>query len=181
MMRRIITALFHSKVTARRAAERLRALGLPEDRIGLHSATGEDAVRATSRAPGSEHGLLQVLDALFLPRADFDAHLEALRRGGIVVTADTEEERAAAIRQALQESGAEDLDAHEQDWLRQGWHPKPVSASARAPAGAQGKVQGRPEARRLPYPGPTRSYAIAPPAEDSSLSDDVAAGRRDKS
>lgn len=170
MTKRIITAMFHSEITARRAADRLRALGVPDARLGLHSATAEDGARATHHAPGSEHGLLQLLDAMFLPRADFDAHLEALRRGGTVLTAEVEEEQSAAIREALQDAGAEDLDAHEQDWMRQGWNPRAATSGARPPE--------RPQARRLPHPGPARSYVIeAPLAEGASHPDDLAGGR----
>jgi hypothetical protein len=170
-MRRIITALFHSRVTANHAAERLRRLNVPPERIALHSATDEDTTLASGTAPGSEHWLLRLLDAMFLPRADFEAHVEAMRRGGIVLTVEVEEDKAEAVRRELKEAGAEDLDAHEQDWLRHGWHPPPHRPTARGTAG--------PAVRREPVPGPARSYRIeASPVEDSSAPGEAGGPRR---
>jgi hypothetical protein len=128
-MRRIVTALFDDPAAAGRARDALRALGVPEDRIGLHAEAGGPVQPATPAAIGSEPGIPALLDTLFLPEADFAAHREALRRGGTVVSAEVEDADAAHIAQALDGAGAQDLDAREQDWRREGWSPATMAGA----------------------------------------------------
>jgi hypothetical protein len=126
-MRRIITAVFADRAAAEAARRRLRELGLTEDRIGLQA----DPRQPVQPAPGSEPGMPELLDTLFLPDEDFAAHREALRRGGVVVSAEVEEAEAPRVTRALDEAGARDLDEEMQGWRKEGWSPAAMAGAVR--------------------------------------------------
>jgi len=205
-MTRIVTAVFASRADADRARDMLLRLGLGLDRIGLHDDPDRPTLPASRDAPGGEAGLPALLDALFLPDADVAAHREALRRGRAVVSAEVEDAQVQAVRQALDEAGAEDLDAHEHAWRREGWSPArmagAVAGSPAAPAATMPGTGGmdaeavrqmvtsaQPDAaasgegpvrmsRREPVIGRARSYVIeAPLAEEATLDEGVANDR----
>jgi hypothetical protein len=182
-MARIITALFDNRAAAERARKALRALGVPANHIVLHEEAQHRTTPATGGAIGGEPGLPSLLDAFFLPSDDYAAHQEAMRRGGVVVSARVRASEAAAARRALAEAGAEDLDAKERRWRAAGWSPAAVAGAAKvAPSpgmpGTATTVTGaaKPEAppgeteagavlRREPG-GPARSYVIETPAAE---------------
>lgn len=157
-MRHIVTALFHSEQAAEAGAAALRARGVPDRDIALHREPPQETPHATAHAPGGEGGLPRLLDALFLPAGDLEAHREAMRRGGFVLTAEVETDRAEELLEALDAAGAADLDEHAAGWRREGW----------APAAAAGSDDPRHVAtRREPAIGRARSYVIeAPLAEE---------------
>jgi hypothetical protein len=153
-MNRIVIGLFTGREAALRARQALRDLGVPADCIGLHDDPGSHrAGGATRDSIGSEPGLPALMDTLFLPAADHAAHREALRRGGMVVWARVDASVAPRAMQALDAAGAQDLEAAEQGWRREGWSPAAMAGSAGA---------GQEEARREPGTGRARSYVIEP-------------------
>jgi hypothetical protein len=135
-MRRIITAVFESRQAAEAAQQSLRALGVPADRIGIHADPRGGSRPASDGAPGPETGLPALLDTLFLPDADFAAHREALRRGGVAISAEVEEAQAAKATEALDRAGAHDLDAQETAWRQEGWSPALDAGAVRDEPGA---------------------------------------------
>lgn len=139
-MTRIVTAMFQDAEAAERARGTLRALGIPENRIGLHADPRSHAVQpATDGSIGSEPGIPALLDTLFLPDADFEAHKEALRRGHVVVSAELEPGEVERATRALEQSGAADMDAAEEGWKREGWSPAAMAGAvtdATAPTAA---------------------------------------------
>jgi hypothetical protein len=114
-MPRTITALFDTQDHAEAARAVLEARGIPPGRIRLHPGD----VPATSDAPGAEHGLLALFDGLFLPDADRAVFHEGVRRGGTLVTVQAEDAQLDAIRQALEDAGAVDLEARAAAWGRE--------------------------------------------------------------
>lgn len=64
-----------------------------------------------------------LLDALFLSRADLAAHREALRRGGVVVSAEVADRAAAEAARLLDALGARDLGSEAEAWRAEGWSP----------------------------------------------------------
>jgi hypothetical protein len=188
-MARIVTALYENRAAAERAKKALRALGVPANHIVLHEESRHRTTPATDDAIGGEPGLPSLLDAFFLPPDDYAAHQEAMRRGGVVVSARVKASEAPAIRRALDEAGAQDLDAKEQRWRAQGWSP--AAAAGATPGGAVPGGPGMPGAggmdaeaarklgstpatppggaeagavlQREPVGGPARSYVIQTP------------------
>jgi hypothetical protein len=133
-MRRIVTAVFADRQAAEAAGRALREAGLPQDRIGLHVEPAQSVQPATHDSPGSEPGMPTLLDTLFLPEEDFAAHREAVRRGGVVLSAEVTEAEAARVAQALDAAGARDLDEDVQGWRREGWSPAAMAGAVRGDA-----------------------------------------------
>lgn len=117
-MTRITAGLFHSQGDAERAADRLvHGLGIGAREVEVHAAqAGEGAAtRAWRREP------LRSLISLSLPSGDHRVYAEAVRRGGILVTARVEEDQLDRAMTAPEERGAVDLGALEAEWRRAGW------------------------------------------------------------
>lgn len=185
-MTRIVTALFATRAAAEHARDLLRATGIPDARLGLHAdPSAAPQQPATPHAPGGEGWLPALLDTLFLPEADFAAHREALRRGGVVLSAQVADADAAAVAHAMEAAGAEDFDAQEDAWRRAGWSPATmagaVASDPGAPATAMPGTGGmdREAARRLSASGPDTAPdpAGAAPAPQRLARREPAAGR----
>jgi hypothetical protein len=136
-MTRIVTGLFATRAAAEHARRLLLATGIPEARLGLHVDAQPSARQpATPDAPGGEGWLPALLDTLFLPEDDFAAHREALRRGGVVLSVEVADADAPAVAHALEAAGAEDFDAQEDAWRREGWSPATMAGAAANDPGA---------------------------------------------
>lgn len=81
---RTLTALYPDDATAERAAERLRAVGVPEHHIEMHSA-GEGDVLPGDHIPGA--GLFGALSNLLVPERDLHAYERGLGGGCTVLVA----------------------------------------------------------------------------------------------
>jgi hypothetical protein len=146
----------------------LRATGIPETRLALHADPhASEQQSATPAAPGGESWLPALLDTLFLPEADFAAHREALRRGGIVLSAQVADVDAKAVAHAMEAAGAVDFDAEEAAWRRAGWSPETMAGTAAQQPGAQDPAGAAPGpqrlARRDPAPGRARAFILDAP------------------
>ena len=101
----ILTALYADHATAERAAERLRAVGVPEDGIELHGAAEGDVDPGGHRAGD---GLFGALSTLLVPESDLHAYERGLGRGGAVLIArDVPHERVSDAAAALEEDAVE--------------------------------------------------------------------------
>jgi hypothetical protein len=102
---RTLTALYPDHATAERAAERLRAIGVPEHRIELHRAEEGDV------APGqhmSRGGLFGALGGLLVPESDLSGYERALSGGcTVLVASHVPHEVARDARAALDEDALE--------------------------------------------------------------------------
>jgi len=115
-MARIVTGLFDNRAAAERARKALRALGVPANHIVLHAEERHGTTPATGGSIGGEAGLPSLLDAFLLPPSDYFAHQEAMRRGGVIVSARVKASEAPKAQRALNEAGAQDLDAKVRSW-----------------------------------------------------------------
>jgi hypothetical protein len=101
-----IVGLFDNHTEAERAAGRLRQeAGLAPEEVALHAG---GAAAEAARLPD-------------LPPADRAFYREGLRRGAVLVSAQTEDGLAPRIVVMLGECGAADLEAREADWRAKGW------------------------------------------------------------
>jgi uncharacterized protein (TIGR02271 family) len=116
---RTITALYDSREHAEAARSQLTAMGIPENEVRV---TADEAGSASGAASQGEHrGFLAGLKDFFMPDEDRHAYHEGVRRGGYLLTARVGEERADAVCRTLDESGAVDFDARQQQWRSEGW------------------------------------------------------------
>jgi hypothetical protein len=114
-MTRIITGLFDNRGDVERTVEHLtQEFGIDPAKVEVHATGAEDAAAAAAAGPTG-------LERLALPGADRHAYEEAMRRGGILVTAVVPEALADRAMDVFEEYGAADLDEREASMRRAGW------------------------------------------------------------
>lgn len=115
-MTRIITGLFDNRGEVERTVEHLtQEFGIDPAKVEVHATGGEED--AAAAGAGAQPGL----ERLALPGADRHAYEEAIRRGGILVTAIVPEALADRAMDVFEEYGAADLDEREASLRRAGW------------------------------------------------------------
>jgi uncharacterized protein (TIGR02271 family) len=127
-----VTAMFHSKSEADRAANNLRAnAALSATNIKV---LPDEDVQHTGAA---EPGFFAALRNFFMPEEDRYGFAEGMRRGDYMVAVDTDEEHAQRVMDVLEEAGAIDLDAEEERWRREGWQPGAARTGESVTTGGQ--------------------------------------------
>jgi len=119
-MSRTVTALFDNRQEAEAAADRLRQSRIDADRIRImdqHS-QGFSADRYSNR---EDRGIWASIKEMFLPDEDRYTYEEGVRRGGVVVSAQVDEDEADEAIRILEEASSVDLDRRTQDWRSSGW------------------------------------------------------------
>jgi len=102
----------------------LGALVIPG--IGPVIAAGTLATALTSAAAGAgigaaTGGLLGALVGLGVPEADANFYAEGVKRGGVLVTVHTSDDRASMAQDILRNSNALNVDQRRAEWTKQGW------------------------------------------------------------
>lgn len=137
---RTIVAMFDTRDAADRAGKDLQNAGIPKEHITRTEKTGD-----MSAPEHEDRGIWEELKSLFIPDEDRYAYSEGVRRGGFLVSVQTDEANYNRVIDILDDDGAVDLDHREQSWRSEGW------------AGYQGQSSGV-----------GRSDLIAPSAATSS-------------
>jgi hypothetical protein len=133
---RTLTALFDSRAEAERTVEMLvQQYGLSRDRVQVHAA-GRDNVTAGTMDRRSEdhHGFLASRE-LGLPEEQRAAYAEGLRRGGILVAVQAEEDQVERVFDTFRRHDTVDVAARSQEWRREGWTGEAGSAPSSARGG----------------------------------------------
>lgn len=131
---RTIAALFDSEADASRVVDELAEQGVERGALSVIRRDPQGSAAPEPEQP-AEQGFLAGLKALFVPEADRHAYAEGIRRGGAVVTAVVQADRASWVEHLLRDRGAVDLDARRGEWRATGWReyepdPGAVSRSA---------------------------------------------------
>jgi uncharacterized protein (TIGR02271 family) len=114
-MTRIITGLFDTRGAAEDVVEHLvRHDNVDRSRISIH---GTDAAGTVPE----EEGLWATIKSLFVPDEDRHVYSEGIRRGGVVLSAELEEDQIRHAMDVFEDHGAVDLDAREAEWRSSGW------------------------------------------------------------
>jgi len=111
-----LSALFDDRAEAESAIERLKAIGLPDDRIRFMP--GDEAGDARRPEPGGWFGGLE--DWLF-PDEDRAAYAEGLRRGGYLVSVQVDDATYEMAHDILDSKGSIDMDERADLWRSEGW------------------------------------------------------------
>jgi hypothetical protein len=102
---RILTALYPDQSSAERAAERLRAIGVPEEHIEMHRSEEGDV------APGQHptgDGLFGAFAGLLVPESDLRSYEHGLGRGcTVLIASQVPRDRARDAHAALDEGALE--------------------------------------------------------------------------
>jgi uncharacterized protein (TIGR02271 family) len=111
--------MFDSRSQAEAARERLTQSRIDADdvRIVDQSASG------SSGDAGEGQGLWSAIKSAFIPPEDSHTYEEGMRRGGYLLCARVDEDRADEAVRILDESDSVDLDERESNWRSEGWSP----------------------------------------------------------
>jgi uncharacterized protein (TIGR02271 family) len=117
--------MFDSRSQAEAARERLTQSSIDADdvRIVDQSNSGASGFSGESGGSGEEQGLWSSIKSAFLPPEDSHAYEEGMRRGGYLLCARVDEDRADEAVRILNECESVDLDEREQSWRSEGWSP----------------------------------------------------------
>jgi uncharacterized protein (TIGR02271 family) len=117
-MTRTLTAMYDSRDDAERARDQLVSAGIPADGVHISSTDGQ-----SSAASETHHGdgIIESIKHFFMADEDRHAYSEGMRRGGCLLTASVREDQVDQVVQLLDQSGAVDFDAREQEWRGSGW------------------------------------------------------------
>jgi len=128
-MSRTVTAMFglDRRSQAEAARERLTQSRIDADdvRIVDQSASGSSGSDA-----GEGEGLWSAIKSAFIPPEDSHSYEEGMRRGGYLLCARVDEDRADEAIRILDESDSVDLNAREESWRSEGWSPYQATGGA---------------------------------------------------
>jgi len=119
-MSRTVTALFDNRQEAEAAADRLRQSRIDADRIRIMDQNSE-GFRTDRYSDHEDRGIWASIKEMFLPDEDRYTYEEGVRRGGVVVSAQVDEDEADEAVRILEQANSVDLDRRTQDWRSSGW------------------------------------------------------------
>ncbi|WP_340315345.1 YsnF/AvaK domain-containing protein [Rhizorhabdus argentea] len=119
-MSRTVTALFDNRHEAEAAADRLRQSRIDADRIRIMDQNSQ-GFRTDRYSDREDRGIWASIKEMFLPDEDRYTYEEGVRRGGVVVSAQVDEDEANEAVRILEEANSVDLDRRTQDWRSSGW------------------------------------------------------------
>lgn len=124
-MTRTITALFDHRADAEAAEQRLQAADIDADHIRIQdkSSTGYNE---TGHSTHDEPGLWGSIKNAFLPDEDRHTYEEGVRRGGVLLTVDVDEDHVDDAVRVLEEAETVDIDDRSQQWRSSGWAGSPA-------------------------------------------------------
>lgn len=115
-----ITALFDSRSDAEAAKERLKSARVDADHVRLHdkSSVGyNDKAYSTHQ----DRGVWDSIKNAFLPDEDRHTYEEGVRRGGVLLTADVDDDCVDEAVRALEDANSVDVDDRSKQWRSSGW------------------------------------------------------------
>jgi len=127
-MTKTVTSLFHSVRHAETAARRLEQAGVPKHEIDIWS-------EPINLAPLLEDGGVS--------RADAQAYVEGVLRGGTVVIVSCADDRVGEVVRILDDEGVLDLDEQQRSWRSEGWEGPEGIPRSEGPGQGRVRIQSR--------------------------------------
>lgn len=124
-MTRTITALFDHRADAEAAEQRLQAAAIDADHIRIHDKSSA-GYNETGHSTQGEPGLWGSIKNAFLPDEDRHTYEEGVRRGGVLLTVDVDEDHVDDAVRVLEEAETVDIDDRSQQWRSSGWAGSPA-------------------------------------------------------
>ena len=121
------TALYDKRADAEAVQDQLEKLGIIELDHGLHDEEASAFSDGRGVAP---------------PQEDRHLYKEAVRRGGFLLTVNSDDEQADRVRQVIEGSNAVDLDEREQEMRASGYAPPATAAMAASVPSASTSTAG---------------------------------------
>jgi uncharacterized protein (TIGR02271 family) len=154
--------MFDSRSQAEAARERLTQSRIDADDVRIIDQT--ESARSASGSGGDTgegEGLWSAIKSAFLPLDDSHAYEEGMRRGGFLLCARVDEDRADEAIRILDESDRVDLDERQSNWRSEGWTPHRQAGAS----GASGDLQ-QSEARQTQQTDRTVAEETIPIVEE---------------
>jgi uncharacterized protein (TIGR02271 family) len=116
-----ITAMFDSRSDAEAAKARLQAANVDAEHIRVHDKSSQ-GYNEQSYSTHQDRGVWGSIKNAFLPDEDRHTYEEGLRRGGVLLTADVDDDRVdEAVRVLEEEANTIDIDDRSNQWRSSGW------------------------------------------------------------
>jgi uncharacterized protein (TIGR02271 family) len=129
--------MFDSRSQAEAARERLTQSRIDADDVRI---VDQSSSASSSGGTGEGESLWSAIKAAFIPPEDSHSYEEGMRRGGYLLCARVDEDKADEAIRILDESDSVDLDERESGWRNEGWSPYQATAGS---TGFQQGEQGR--------------------------------------
>lgn len=137
-----ITAMFDSRADAEAAKARLASSNVDADHVHIHDQTSPQH-REQGYSTHHDRGVWDSIKNAFLPDEDRHTYEEGLRRGGVLLTADVDDDRVEDAVRVLDEAGSIDIDERAGQWRSSGWDYAGGTAGGAAGGGALGALSDR--------------------------------------
>lgn len=136
-MSRTITALFDTRADADAGRQRLLDANVHADNVKIHD---KSSLGTSGYSSPSDPGMWASMQDAFLPDEDRHLYEEGVRRGGFLLIADIDDDRADEAVRALNESHMRsvDIDERAKQWRSDGWNPPVTGAGMAGSAGMRG-------------------------------------------
>jgi uncharacterized protein (TIGR02271 family) len=124
-----ITAMFDSRSDAEAAKARLETANVDADHVHIHDKTSSGH-REQGYSTHEDRGVWDSIKNAFLPDEDRHTYEEGLRRGGVLLTADVDDDRVDEAVRVLEGAGSIDIDDRSSQWRSSGWdYSAPATAA----------------------------------------------------
>jgi uncharacterized protein (TIGR02271 family) len=164
-MSRTITALFDTRADAEAGRQRLLDARLDADHVRLHD---KSSIGEAGYSSPSNPGMWASIKNAFLPNEDRHIYEEGVRRGGVLLTADVDEDEIDEAVRALESANTVDIDERARQWRSEGWAP-PVAGAGVAGAGLAGAAALAGGDRDTQITGETSGQARIPVVEEELI------------
>lgn len=116
-----ITALFDTRAEAEAAKERLSAARVDADNVHVHDKSSS-GYSDTAYSTHQERGFWDSIKNAFLPDDDRHTYEEGVRRGGVLLTADVDDDCVDDAVRVLEDANSIDIDERSSQWRASGWN-----------------------------------------------------------
>jgi uncharacterized protein (TIGR02271 family) len=134
-----ITALFDSRSDAEAAKSRLQSANVDADHVHIHDKSSEGH-REQGYSTHEDRGVWNSIKNAFLPDEDRHTYEEGLRRGGVLLTADVDDDCVDEAVRVLDDAGSIDIDERAGQWRSSGWDYNGPAAGGASALGALGSA-----------------------------------------
>jgi uncharacterized protein (TIGR02271 family) len=130
-----ITAMFDSRSDAEAAKARLESANVDADHVHIHDKSSSSH-REQGYSTHEDRGVWDSIKNAFLPDEDRHTYEEGLRRGGVLLTADVDDDRVDEAVRVLEGAGSIDIDDRSSQWRSSGWDYSAPATGAGVGTGA---------------------------------------------
>jgi uncharacterized protein (TIGR02271 family) len=169
-----ITAMFDSRSDAEAAKARLEAANVDAEHVHVHDKSSQ-GYREQGYSSHEDRGVWDSIKNAFLPDEDRHTYEEGLRRGGVLLTADVDDDRVDEAVRVLEDAGSIDIDDRSSQWRSSGWdYAAPATGAGVGTAAGLGALGATEHAGRTGLAGSTEREEVIPVVEEQ-----LVVGKRD--